>query len=271
MYVDSCLCLRVQKTKLIVSQAITLNGISHEDAVCSIYSVLVTSPPVVLSAVVNNRLVEAYAAEPETRRLLQEMLAITTDERLPQPAIYPNCLVDGHGRSPSPQQLLEALDSADRYMTGSTPEDRRLAFGIDSFHKPVPARNTDKNLYAKRKYLSNKKGISSARQQNFRTFSSALRKRLSVVRAEVVDKPLRCPLVEIGYTHKSAKRLQEHREHREHRSSNYIMNLVEAILGVLHPSVFQLKQFVIFLCESSEQASVGGHETPIKDLADAVR
>lgn len=76
MYVDSCLCLRVQKTKLIVSQAITLNGISHEDAVCSIYSVLVTSPPVVLSAVVNNRLVEAYAAEPETRRLLQEMLAI---------------------------------------------------------------------------------------------------------------------------------------------------------------------------------------------------
>ncbi|SMY23222.1 unnamed protein product [Zymoseptoria tritici ST99CH_1A5] len=108
--------------------------------------------------------------------------------------------------------------------------------------------------YSDRKYIASKSGrLSKQKVKNVEEFLLGLRKRLEDIDSSLYDQPLECPLVEIGYTYQSRKRLDDY---RNHRGSNYIMNLFDATCNTLWPARFKVHQFVIFVCTEPTYAVV---------------
>lgn len=54
--------------------------------------------------------------------------------------------------------------------------------------------------------------------------------------------PLSVPVVEIGFSNDPHRRL---RQNRHHESSNYLMNLAEALFETEYPGAFRLQQKII--------------------------
>jgi hypothetical protein len=88
------------------------------------------------------------------------------------------------------------------------------------------------------------------------TFVDALRHRIDQIPANERDDPLLFPLCEVGYSNRSIKRLKSH---KAHASSNYIMNLLEAIFIVFQDKFsdkYEIEQEVIYLIWKIDQAEV---------------
>jgi hypothetical protein len=68
--------------------------------------------------------------------------------------------------------------------------------------------------------------VSQDRVANVRTFISALRDHLNAIPIGDWSKPLEHPVVEYGYAENSPTRLKQY---ARHDSSNYIMNVMEAV------------------------------------------
>ena len=101
--------------------------------------------------------------------------------------------------------------------------------------------------------------LSDARVAQAINFCDRLQDRLDAIPAGDQDKPLAHPLVEVGYSERSIERLKKH---AAHESSNYLMNLFEAIFEVLasdpkanFPQIF-LEQHIIYLIWQVEQAEI---------------
>ncbi|KAF1979400.1 hypothetical protein BU23DRAFT_563584 [Bimuria novae-zelandiae CBS 107.79] len=101
--------------------------------------------------------------------------------------------------------------------------------------------------------------LSDARAQHALQFCDSLEQRLNDIPAGDRDKPLAQPLVEVGYSVRSIDRFKKH---AGHESSNYLMNMFEAILEVLSrrpknpfPKTF-LEQHIIYLIWNVEQAEI---------------
>ena len=62
--------------------------------------------------------------------------------------------------------------------------------------------------------------------------------------------PFSAPVIEVGFSINSHRRLWEH---RHHRNSNYLMNLAEAVFKYLFSEMFRLQQRIIFGCFRSLQ------------------
>jgi hypothetical protein len=87
-------------------------------------------------------------------------------------------------------------------------------------------------------------------------FIRMLRDRLTKIPLEDHDEPLQFPLVEVGYSVRCINRLQQH---ASHNSSNFIMNLAEAIFEtqrVHFHTAYGIKQFVIYLIWNDDQAEI---------------
>jgi hypothetical protein len=88
-------------------------------------------------------------------------------------------------------------------------------------------------------------------------FCDYLEKRLDNVSRDDWTKPLRYPLVEVGYSNRSIKRLENH---SAHIGSNYVMNLMESIADVIHHHLngdfFCIEQAIIYLIWMPEQAEI---------------
>lgn len=87
--------------------------------------------------------------------------------------------------------------------------------------------------------------------ENIRYFYDALEERLTY---EDWSRPLDILLKEVGYTKDLASRLKDH---QTHTSSNYLMNLTEAILrvGLEQKNIsiyYTIKQHVLYYCWHSE-------------------
>jgi len=93
-------------------------------------------------------------------------------------------------------------------------------------------------LGGKRKYFVKKDMTAQHRIQITTSWAAKCRARLQ---NEDQQSPLPRPLVEVGYA-SALKRLDQH---QKHQSSNYLMNLTEAICKVEFPDFF-IKQFVVF-------------------------
>lgn len=101
--------------------------------------------------------------------------------------------------------------------------------------------------------------LSDARVAQTINFCDRLQDRLDAIPAGDQDKPLAHPLMEVGYSKRSIERLKKH---AAHESSNYLMNLFEAIFEVLasdpranFPQIF-LEQHIIYLIWRVEQAEI---------------
>ena len=68
--------------------------------------------------------------------------------------------------------------------------------------------------------------------------------------ARPTNAPMLHAVTKVGYATSPRSRFIAH---LEHRSSNYLMNLAEAVFQLLYPNRFELQQHVLFNCWSSAQ------------------
>ena len=68
---------------------------------------------------------------------------------------------------------------------------------------------------------------------------------------QAANAPLSIPVVLVGFSNNPHTRLGQH---RQHESSNYLMNLAEAVFAVEYPQCFRLQQRIVFACFRPIQA-----------------
>ncbi|MCJ1394051.1 hypothetical protein MMC18_006929 [Xylographa bjoerkii] len=195
--------------------------------------ILTATDDMILHEIINGNLARASRQDPVARDILRKMIQKGNS----QPAIYMQLLVDDHGLSPSPAKLTEMIKEMRSYCS--------LTKTATRIHR------------GELKYLSGSSTTdyspSTSHITNIAAFANNLEARLENLRdTQWWSTPLDTPLVEVGYAASPKERLEQH---RDHRSSNYIMNLAEAICKVLYGNKYRIMQFVIFHIFNKSQAA----------------
>jgi len=188
----------------------------------------------VLKHFVEGDLPLAAVENPELARRLRKLKNLSKDVKCP--AIYAQYFVNRQGKSPSVRTLLSILDHAERYAktVGSKDEESvDYACAIDSAYGGNWTRQ--KSREGQRRYLAN--GESHA--EVCFNWIKIVRARL---RGFSPDEPVSRPLLVVGYATIPFNRLLEH---ETHRSSNYLMNLLEAISRTHFNGRYSMKQYVV--------------------------
>lgn len=125
----------------------------------------------------------------------------------------------------------------------------------------MPSWSYDLTEQGLRKYLGEKPEyrVIPKRLKHLEVFCTELEKRLQ---NPPEDQPLAQPLMEVGYSKDSEKRLIDH---SNHTSSKWLTNLTHSILHPLYPDKFFLNQFVVFFILQSRIAALA--ETLITHFA----
>ena len=165
-----------------------------------------------------------------------------------QPGIYMNCICDSAGFSPSPEQWQRVCAQMLNYARlGDDHND--LAERIDQQIHPKPEWPRELAHKGIRRYTEwrsyTEKGTytpDTVHRQWVRYFVYQLQERM---KGQPVHAPLSVPVVEFGFSNNPRKRL---RQHRHHESSNYLMNLAQAVFEMEFPDTFRLQQRIVFAC-----------------------
>ncbi|KAI7085196.1 hypothetical protein KC356_g6048 [Hortaea werneckii] len=206
-----------------------------------IWLIIMTTSTPIHEAILKGDLAARSINDKEVKDALQEMQQRC--EELPyQPRIY--CNSHAHketGRPMSPKMMSELAVLAARYVF-----DDDLASEIDAVTEPpVPLYLTRIGV---RKYLSIKDqdGMyrlpSDQRVQRLGVLFRALTRRCEEIRKDRWDIPLPGGFTEFGYSHDVKSRLKQH---RSHSSSNYLMNLFDAICQKYYKDYVWF-QFVVY-------------------------
>lgn len=236
------------------------------------------------------------ALDRQSNPALHKILGQLATRSANQPGIYYQSLVDSSGQSPSASELLRLCDLMMGYVKGCRELevqqvvgtiDDELANRIDNFRQAKRSQITvERSRKGNRKYLNTRirvipsSDLISQHRQRLRGllkgpiekaaterlsrshtketvhFVERLRARLSSVPADDSEKPMQFPLIEVGY---SKRCLNQLKSHARHNSSNYIMNLTEAIFASARGefrSLYFMHQAVICLIWRSEQAEI---------------
>ena len=191
-------------------------------------------------------------AEVESGTVYQALQRINNKDYI-QPGTYMNCICDYAGLSPTPEQWRRVCEQMLKYVQYND-EHNDLAERIDQqLHPKVewPKDLAHKGLrrYTEwRSYTENGSNIPDGiHRQWVKYFVDQLKMRIADL---PIHAPLSVPVVEVGFSNDPSKRL---RQHRHHESSNYLMNLAEAVFAMEYPNCFQLQQRVVFACYRSIQ------------------
>ncbi|KAI7268118.1 hypothetical protein KC345_g7713 [Hortaea werneckii] len=233
----------------------TLTGMDERVVGGFLYTLIIAHDQNVLEGLLFGDLPARRRYLPPMDQALQKMrkeAEDAADEARKLPGIYGNWLVDEDGESPSPTELREMIEKVRDYVDENG--DDFDANEVDGQKTPVVKRkNSSQGV---RKYLSKDDGKTiTERVAHINNFCDQLEARLDLVPTSDVDKPLRAPLCEFGFSINLVKRLKEH---KNHVNSNYIMNLFEAVAMSLHGSKYAIEQHVIYiipwghLCELAE-------------------
>ncbi|KAF7886046.1 hypothetical protein EAF00_010149 [Botryotinia globosa] len=194
--------------------------------------------PDVLKNLVQGDLARAYSDPLMTSMRAHMMSMMEGNKREKRIFIYIHYLVNAIGVSPSHSQLEHVLNIADIYIRGfGKPNDQasyRISKKIDEVIGNYKAESDGKRRYIKgdTQYKVISEWISLVRGRiEFDKFKNRW------------DEPLTRPISEVGF----ASSLQRLDQHRKHVSSNYIMNLIEAIFAT-EGGVYKNHQYVVFDC-----------------------
>lgn len=175
-----------------------------------------------------------------------------------QPGIYMNSLVDAMGLSPSPAQWSKACNHMLMYVQRDM-EHNDMAANIDQQIYPNPLWPRDLAGKGLRRYMDWRtyieKGsheLNGSRRQWVKFFVAELEGRCA---GQIKHGPLSVGICNIGFSNNIDKRLWQH---RHHESSNYLMNLTEAIFEFLYPQMFYIQQYVIYNCFQPVQTWMAG-------------
>lgn len=170
------------------------------------------------------------------------------------PRIYGNYITDNSDMSPTPSMYADICSDIERYTkTVCSVEDHHWAAVIDQTWAPSKSWLSELTLQGFRRYLDWRNVIvkETARRCTYRrkvlsNFNHHLLKRVRQERhAGRVHTPFQAAIAEVGYSIRPKTRLAEH---KQHRSSNYIMNVVDAMLRYRYGGAFTLKQGILFSC-----------------------
>ena len=170
-----------------------------------------------------------------------------------QPGTYMNCICDAAGLSPSPVQWRRVSEQMLKYVQYGD-EHNDLAEQIDQQLHPKPewpehlAHKGLRRYTEWRSHTENGSNMPDRIHRRWvRYFVDQLKQRMD---GQPIHAPLSVPVVEVGFSNDPRKRL---RQHRHHESSNYLMNLAEAVFAMEYPGSFRLQQLIVFACYRSIQ------------------
>lgn len=215
-----------------------------------ITSMLYSMDTSLLKAMIQGQLPRLAAMESGT--VYQALRKLNGSEYI-QPGTYMNCICDEAGLSPTPEQWRRVSEQMLKYVQYGD-EHNDLAEQIDQHLHPKY--NWPKDLAHKglrrytewRSYTENGSTTpDSVHRKWVQYFVDQLKKRME---GQPIHAPLSVPVVEIGFSNDPDKRL---RQHRHHESSNYLMNLAEAVFDVEYSGSFRLQQMIVFACYRSIQ------------------
>ncbi|KAI4934887.1 hypothetical protein J4E85_002749 [Alternaria conjuncta] len=267
------LCQDLLKDELNVRWAAISSSVAPRDQGWMAYygrNILASADRTLLEAIIHGNVALQRRANSGLERYLQALWK----QSYKQPSIYQQLFVDVNGHSPTPNELNDMCISIERYLD---PANDAYADKVDDkFKTKAKSRRASCPKYRaytwteqvdpkkKNKLFAPGKAqnqhyswmVSGDRVRNIHTFLKALRTRLAAIPKVAWDKPLEHPLVEYGYAEDSPARLKQH---AKHSSSNYIMNLMEAVACEDHRlkqlnKVYRLEQCVIYLIWLRPQA-----------------
>ncbi|EME77839.1 uncharacterized protein MYCFIDRAFT_79095 [Pseudocercospora fijiensis CIRAD86] len=98
---------------------VTLSGMNEEERVLEALEVLFCTHSDVLRSVIRGTLLPDCVDQLTRFLILDKMQTQTNIDKHPQPAIYENLLVDDQGFSPTPNELLQALNAREACLRGT--------------------------------------------------------------------------------------------------------------------------------------------------------
>jgi hypothetical protein len=248
-----------------------------EEKVETIRAMLATVPMELLIALVSGNLAKAA----DTNVELREILAYNKVHSKMAPAIYYQSLVNEETKeSLSANEAKKVVAGCLKYLrTGNTANE--FAKLVDTAYHSQMRQKYHRHDNGYRQYLCHKDHVGlgtpekqaeytldpdkfdarhQIREENLKAQLYCLLERLSSIPAEDGDEPLEIPLGEVGYAGHATERLKQHAKHTT--SSNYLMNLWEAVCKVLYgqdvlQSSFRIHQYVIFTCYIPSHAILG--------------
>lgn len=168
------------------------------------------------------------------------------------PSIYMNTLCDQEGISPTPYQWRAICDLMDLYIHHGQESDS-LAVRVDQLICPTDRWPASRKgpLRKLRRYAefetwtqNESDLVCTHRRRTIADFVTNMRFRLES-EEKLEHEPLTAAVVEVGFSDRVYERLNQH---RRHQSSNYIMNLAQALFEYRYPGMFHLHQHVIYHC-----------------------
>ncbi|KAI4913436.1 uncharacterized protein J4E92_009785 [Alternaria infectoria] len=213
----------------------------------------------VLKVVIRGNLAVQARSDSVIKDRLDELYVEAKDK----PSIYYQLFVDDNGRSPTPNELVTIVNTMEEYVSATN---HTLANEIDNVKTP----HVDllKSQSGFRKYTWTSSGTkedntyrefqSAARVKEITRLINKVRARLSGLPPAHHNKPLKHPLVHVGYSNRSQARLKKYANHSH---SNPAMNLAEAIAAVLFanntlPKLYKMTQYIIYISHTASHASL---------------
>lgn len=214
-----------------VAKRKALADFQYKDFLCEMVLMLLTGNSLVLLHFIRGDLAEQERKNLFLSSTLRNLKKInnTADRAL----IYVQYLVDKHEISPTPAEILEALGVAEEYVNSAG---KGLAKSDQAAAKIDSAVGNARGASSTRRYV-----FKDSQVATFCEFVEYTRRRMESLPQ---DKPLQRPLAEVGYATETYNRL---RDHQRHSSSNYLMNLMEAIF-ISRDTPYKMAQFVVFEC-----------------------
>jgi hypothetical protein len=206
----------------------------YEHLLYSLWMMMVGWDPLILKHLVHGNIPAQRRKIPELQKKLNQLRNLPAGIRTP--SIYMQYLVDRDGNSPPPKVLLEILDHVEVYtngLEGSDVKSNILAMLVDT---ASPTKTWSKTTVQRgeRRYIE---GPNQAK--TCLAWVEASRQRLDSLPEDV---PLARPWAECGYATVPNERLEQH---ARHSSSNYLMNLTEAICKAKFAGRFYIEQYVV--------------------------
>ncbi|KAI4673818.1 uncharacterized protein J4E84_010890 [Alternaria hordeiaustralica] len=199
----------------------------------------------ILKAVIRSNL----ALQAKSNSVIKDRLDDLYAEAKDKPSIYYQLFVDDNGI------LLRHTNSSRSW----TPwKDTSMLQTIPSRTRSTTSRNRTSICSGTEKDSTYREFQSAARVKEITRLIEKVRARLSGLPPQHRNKPLKHPLVHVGYSNRSQARLKKHASHSH---SNPAMNLAEAIAAVLFanntlPKLYKMTQYIIYICHTASHASL---------------
>lgn len=209
-------------------------------------NILMSMDKRVLHGLVRGNLPILYRNDGIVKQIINRLTPATLVMReTEQPTIYINYIVDRHGYGLNAVERTLLIQRLRQYINKV---DHDFATQVDTYID-ISKWSFLQSHRGDRKYLGDGE-TEKDRRDIVERFCSNLQNNTLKLGPHCHLYPFR----EVGYTDNSMVRLEQH---RKHNSSNFLMNLIQAICGVEFVSKFTLDQYVVARLWEAEQATVG--------------